>query len=436
VSTTLEARVAAQCRRAGLLPPGAPVLAMVSGGADSTCLMHVLAALHDGPVGVLVVDHGLRPESADEAEAALAAARGLGLAAHLDTIALAPGAGVQERAREARLASARRVAARKGYLRIATGHTASDQAETVLFRLARGTGRTGALAMAPRSGELIRPLLCVTGAETRAWCRARGLAVAEDPTNRDPAYARARVREGLAPALAAVHPRAEANVAAFAERLRDEAELLGPLVDAAWARAAAGDGLSGAALAAEPPAMRRLLVRRLGAEAGLPAGALAAEPLERALALLEGPPGAAADLAGGWIAALEGGALVLARAGAGRPAEPVALGVPGRARFGPHAVRTSRGPAVAPAPGRVSVLPGGPLSLRAPRPGDRLALPDGGHAAVGRLLAGAGVPARLRGEVPVVATPDRVVWVAGHRASHDLLAPPGAPAVLLELVPA
>jgi len=436
VPTHLEARVAAHCRRAGLLPPGAPVLAMVSGGADSTCLMHVLAALHDGPVGVLVVDHGLRPESGDEAEAVLGAARALGLAAHRDAAAVAPGPGLQERAREARLASARSLAAREGYVRIATGHTASDQAETVLFRLARGAGRTGALGMAPRRDELIRPLLCVTGAETRAWCRARGLAVADDPSNRDPAFARARIRAGLAPALAAVHPRAEANVAAFAERLRDEAELLAPLVDAAWARTAAGDGLRAAALAAEPPAMRRLLVRRLGAEAGLPAGALAAEPLGRALALIAGPPGAVADLAGGWVAALEGGLLVLATAGPTAPPEPVPLGVPGRARLGALAVRASRGPAATPGPGRVSVLPDGPLSLRGPRPGDRLSLPDGGHAAVGRLLAGAGVPARLRGEVPVVATAERVVWVAGHRAAHDLLAPPGAPAVLLELEPA
>jgi tRNA(Ile)-lysidine synthase len=172
VPTHLEARVAAHCRRTGLLPPGAPVLAMVSGGADSTCLMHVLGALHDGPVGVLVVDHGLRPESGDEAEAVLAAARALGLAAHRDAAAVSPGPGVQERARAARLASARTLAAREGYVRIATGHTASDQAETVLFRLARGAGRTGALGMAPRRDELIRPLLCVTGAETRAWCRA------------------------------------------------------------------------------------------------------------------------------------------------------------------------------------------------------------------------------------------------------------------------
>jgi tRNA(Ile)-lysidine synthase len=437
VSSALESRVAAHCRRNGLLPPGAPVLAMVSGGADSICLMHLLAELHDGPVGALTVDHGLRPGSREQAAAVVAAARALGLAAHLAAPALAPGPGLQERARDARLAAARRVAREGGYARIATGHTASDQAETVLFRLARGTGRTGALGMAARRDDLVRPLLCLTGAETRAWCRERGIAVVRDPANEDPAYARARVRAGLLPALAEVHPGAEANVAAFAERLRDEGELLGPLLDAARARAAGGDGLSAAALASEPPAMRRLLIRRLIAEAGLPAGAAAAEPVARALALLDGPPGGIADLGRGAIAALEGGRLVVASAPA-PPPEPVALDVPGRARFGAVSVRASAGVGDAPRPGRVAVRSDalGPLTVRPPRPGDRLALAGGGRRAVGRLLADAGVPARLRGEVPVVATPERVVWVAGHRASHDLLAPPGADGVVLELEPA
>jgi tRNA(Ile)-lysidine synthase len=432
VPTPLEARVAAHCRRAGLLPPGAPVLAMVSGGPDSTCLMHVLRQIHDGPVGVLTVDHGLRAESRGGAQAVLAAAAALGLAGHLAAPQLEPGPGVQERARAARLAAAHRVAAAGGYARVATGHTASDQAETVLFRLARGAGRTGALGMAPRRGDLIRPLLCFTGAETRAWCRERGIAVARDPSNDDPAYARARIRAGLVPALAAVHPGAEANVAAFAERLRDEAELLAPLVDAAWARALADGGLRAAALLQEPPAMRRLLVRRLVARAGLPAAAAAAAPLERALALLGGREGARAELSVGAVAALEGGRLVVAGPPAAAPA-PAALAVPGRASFGALAVRAYEGRGGRPAPRRVAVRAEGPLSVRAPAPGDRLALAGGGRRAVGRLLADAGVPARLRGEVPVVATPERVVWVAGHRAAHDVLAPAGAPAVVLEL---
>ncbi len=428
VPSSAEARVAAHCRRHGLLPPGAPVLAMVSGGADSTCLMHLLAELHDGPVGVLTADHGLRPEAAGECEAVARAAEGLGLRVHHVALGLAPGPGVQERARDARLAAARAVAAARGYARIATGHTASDQAETVLFRLARGSGRTGALGLAPRSGDLVRPLLVLDAAEVRAWCAERGLAVVHDPSNTDPAYARTRVREGLVPALDAVHPGAARHVAAFAELLRDEAALVAPLVDRAWEGARAGDGLSVEALLAEPPAMRRLLARRLVAGAGLPGDALGAEALARVLAVAEG--GAPTALPGDGRAAVERGALVVTGPPAPAPAE-AGLGVPGRAAFGGVAIRAWRGTGAAPRPDRVAVSCEGGLTVRAPRPGDRLPLRGGGHVAVGRLLAAGGVPARARAAVPVVACGDRVVWVAGHRAADDLLAAPGAPATLL-----
>ena len=429
MTSTLEARVAEHCRRHGLLPAGSAVLAMVSGGADSTCLMHVLAEVHDGPVGVLTVDHGLRLEAAAECTAVVEAARGLGLDAHVAALRMDPGSGVQARARDLRMRHAGRVAAEHGYARIATGHTASDQAETVLFRLARGTGRTGALGMAPRREDVVRPLLALDAAETRAWCAGRGLAVAHDPSNADPRYARTRVRDGLLGALAAVHPGAERHVAAFADALRDEAELLRPLEDAAWERARDGGGLRIDRLRDEPEAMRRILVRRLVAEAGAPMGRVDAATVARALALLDG--GARAGLPGGGSVGVERGRLVAVSAPAPEPAE-VRLGVPGRVRFGDLAVRAGEGPGGPPGPGRVAVRATGPLTVRPPRAGDRLPLPGGGHVAVGRLLAARGVPARARSAVPVVATPDRVVWVAGHRAADDLLVRDRVPALILE----
>ncbi len=427
---SIEARVAAHCRRHALLPAGAPVLAMVSGGADSLCLMHLLLRLHDGPVGVLSVDHGLRPGSAGEAEGVAGAARGLGLTAHVASLGLPAGPGVQARAREARLAVARAVAAREGYARIATGHTASDQAETVLFRMARGTGRTGALGMAPRSGDLVRPLLVLEARETRAWCAAHGLDPVRDPSNDDPRHARSRVRHDLLPALAEVHPAAGRHVAAFADILRDEAALIAPLVDAAWARAARGGGLDPAALRAEPESMRRLLVRRLVADAGLPGDALGAEPVARVLALLDG--GGAAALPGDGRAEVVRGLL---RVDAPPPATPGAapLEVPGRVSFGAVAVLAREGEAVAPGPDRVAVRDAGPLHVRPPRDGDRLAVRGGGRVAVGRLLAEAGVPVRLRPLVPVVASGDRVVWVAGHRAAADLVTAGPGHGIVLEL---
>jgi tRNA(Ile)-lysidine synthase len=433
VTPSLEARVADLCRRDGLLPAGRPVLAMVSGGPDSTCLMHVLAGLHDGPVGVLTVDHGLRPEAAGEAGAVVRAAAPLGLPAHVESLSLAPGAGLQERAREARLAAARRVAAREGYAAIALGHTASDQAETVLFRVARGAGRTGALGMATRAGDLIRPLLGVTGEETRRWCAERGLAVVRDPSNDDLRHARTRVRGGLLPALEAVHPGASRHVAALADLLRDEAALLEPLVAGAWERTRCGAGLDARALGKEPPPLRRLLARRLVADAGLPGEAMCAAAVARVLAVAR--DGGRAELPGRGLAARERGILVV-EGPPPPPPSPAPLGVPGRVPFGAVAVSASPGEGGRAEADLVAVRPLGPLEVRPPRPGDRLPLPGGGRQAVGRLLAAAGVPARRRPHVPVVATPDRVVWVAGYRAAGDLLAPAGSPAVVLALGPA
>ena len=114
---------------------------------------------------------------------------------------------------------------------IAAGHTASDQVETILYRLAASPGRRALLGMVAREGRLIRPLLSVTRAQTTAYCEARGLRWREDESNDDASYARARVRHGLAEALRAVHPAAEANVRRTATLLREETALLDGLVD-------------------------------------------------------------------------------------------------------------------------------------------------------------------------------------------------------------
>jgi tRNA(Ile)-lysidine synthase len=428
VSDPLAERVRAHCHRHALLPRGARVLALVSGGADSMCLMHLLPALHDGPVEVLTVDHGLRPEAAREAAAVLAAARDLGLPAHLARLGLAAGPGAPDRARRARRDAARRVAAERGCDRIATGHTLSDQAETVLMRLARGAGRTGGMGMAPSGGAVVRPLLGTTRAEARAWCRERGIPFVDDPANDDPRLTRARARHGLLPALAGLHPGAEGHVAAFADRLRDEAEVLDALVDAAWARVAEGEGASVRRLAAEPAAVGRLLVRRMATAAGLPGDALAAGPVDRVLGAAAA--GRRVDVPGGFAAVARGVLIVCADPGPA-PAE-APLCVPGEARFGGLTLRAARSAAGDPAPGRVWVAAEGPLVVRGPRPGDRIAMRGGGRQRVGRLLAAAGVPSWLRDRVPVVCAGERVLWVAGHRADARALAAPGAPAVRLE----
>jgi len=424
-------RIAEYMRSRGAPAPGERVLAMVSGGADSLCLLHALVALHDAPVGVVSVDHGLRAEAGAEVASVAAIAAGLGCPFTAIRLEVDPGPGVQERARAARYHAVRELATAGGWDVIAAGHTASDQAETVLMRMARGTGRTGALGMAPRRGELVRPLLCVSSGDTAAWCARAGLAVVSDPSNADHAYTRVRAR-ALLDALDGLHPGAAAHVAELAERLRDEDELLADLSAAAWERCAAGDGLAIAALAAEPEAMRRILVRRLLVRHGLGGDATSARAVRAVLAVAAG--GARTQVPGATVAR-EAGRLVVVGPPE-PPPEPVAFAVPGSVRFGSALIRARHGLGAPPERHRVTIAPVGRIAVRGPRDGDRIALAGGGHARVGRILQAGGVPARLRAQVPVVVVDEVPVWVAGHRASSDALAGSGEPAVVLEVRPA
>ncbi|HEU0192998.1 MAG TPA: tRNA lysidine(34) synthetase TilS, partial [Gaiellales bacterium] len=189
-------RVAAFAAAHELLTPGQPVLALVSGGADSLCLWGILREL-GYPTEALHVNHGLRGAEAD-ADADYCA----GLGASVVRVTLAAGGNLEARARDARLAAAHEHA---GGRPIATGHTLSDQAETVLYRLASSSGPRALAGIRPSAGGLIHPLLCLTGGETRAWCRAAGLEPRQDSTNDDRAIRRNLIRHEVLPALARVH---------------------------------------------------------------------------------------------------------------------------------------------------------------------------------------------------------------------------------------
>lgn len=427
----LAPRVRHHCARHDLLPSSAGVLAMVSGGADSMCLMNMLAGMH-AHVQVLTIDHGFRPEADAEAEWVARAAGELGLDAHVEHLGLEPGPAAAERARDARLAAAERVRQREGLDLIATGHTRTDHVETILFRAARGTGRTGALGIAPRRGRFVRPLLCASRAEVRAWCEGRGIAFVDDPSNDDPSAARARVRHGLVPALDAVHPDAEANVARFAALLADEAAVVDHVVQQASRRVRRDGGLDVALLGEQPVAVARLLVRALLDDAALPADARGAEVVDAVLARAASARGTL-QVPGG-VVSVDHGVLVAESAAAlPLPLPTAPLPVPGEVALPGMQVAARTGEAGDTSRTSAWVRARGPLVVRAPAPGDRIALAGGGHQSVGRLLQAAGVPARHRQGVAVIADDRGVLWVAGHRACAESLARPGERAVNLTL---
>ncbi len=196
------------------------LLLAVSGGSDSTALL-VLAARwsaglkkrrkHSPKLAAVTIDHGLRPESRREALVVKRLARRLDIPHRtLSWRGNKPKTGLQEAARNARYRLLAEEAARAGYEYVLTAHTLDDQAETVLFRLARGSGLTGLAGMVhaapiPAGGDaaifLVRPLLRISKARLVATLRAAGIVHSEDPTNRDPRFTRTRLR-ALLPELA------------------------------------------------------------------------------------------------------------------------------------------------------------------------------------------------------------------------------------------
>jgi tRNA(Ile)-lysidine synthase len=295
----------------GMLPVGTPLVVMLSGGRDSVCLLDLAVRLLGADaVTALHVNYGMRDDAdADEAHCAALCER-LGVTLEVERPRRPEGPGnLQSWARDARYAAAARLALREDGL-IATGHTADDQVETILYRLASSPSRRALLGMRPRDGKLVRPLLDFTRAQTTAYCEERGLAWRDDPTNAELSYARNRVRHGLARALAEVHPAAAQNVLRTAQLLRDEAEVLDALV------AAELDGSNGSPretieldrLAKLPPALRRLVVQQLADRAaGRPVAGAANHADE--VAALRRTGTAMLDLGGGVRAIAERGIL-------------------------------------------------------------------------------------------------------------------------------
>jgi tRNA(Ile)-lysidine synthase len=397
-------------RATGLLGAGERVVVLLSGGRDSVCLLDVTVGL-GADVRALHVNYGLR-DAADEDERACAAVcerLGVTLDVHRER---PPARGnVQAWAREVRYGEAARLGGT-----IATGHTATDQAETVLYRLAASPGRRALLGMAERAGAVVRPLLAagVTREETAGWCRARGLPWREDASNADAAYARSRVRHGLLAALRDVHPGAEANVLRTAALLRDEAAVLD---DAVAAVLEGGDRIAVDRLAALPRALARLVLVRLAEEAA--GGRFAPGAAERLGDVLAAPEGAAVA-AGAGIDLVVADGVVRARAGAEPPpAVPatVALPVPGEARFGAWTV-SARVSEPVPRDGVLAAT--GPLEVRAWRPGDRMApLGMRGHTrSLQDLFVDRRVPRARRASIPVVVCAGEVAWIPGVATSE------------------
>lgn len=413
-------------RDTGLLGSDAAVLVMLSGGADSVCLLHVcVQELDEGRVAALHVNHGLRDAAdADERHCRDLCER-LGVPLHAISVRPPDKGNMEAGAREARYRAAEEVRRREGLELVAAGHTASDQAETVLYRLVSSPGRRALLGMSPRRDRLVRPLLALSRDETRAYCREVGLEWREDESNLDRSIARNRLRLEVLPELRKIHPAAERNVVTTAAELRDEAEVLGLAVEEALAHAGAGGNppaVEAARLAGLAPPVRRLVLRHLAEQAAaapLPLGPDRVRDLER-LATAGGS--ARLDLGGGVSALVEYGRIRFTRPADSVSVPATELPVPGRCRFGEWEVvsEVEESASSPPAPGSVEealldrALIVAPLTVRGWSDGDRMRpLGLGGSKTLQDLFTDRKVPRSVRRSLPVVESGGEIAWVAG-----------------------
>jgi tRNA(Ile)-lysidine synthase len=456
--------------RERMLRRGDRVLVAVSGGSDSTALLALLAgSARDLGLDLHVahLDHGWRGRASErDAEFVRRLALRFRLpvtVGHVDAAAWrrsgARGAeGRTQSSREARARTLRRrfleaTAAEIGARRIALGHTLDDQAESLLLRLLRGSGRRGLGGIHPVvDGLFIRPLLGIRRASLRAWLRQRGLRWREDATNRDLGLTRNRVRRRLLPLLEReFNAKATEVLARTANLLRDEdawlERLAGEAYDSARIAGTPGIRLDPDRLATMPVPLQRRVVRRAAAEARGHLRGLGMKHVDSALALLRSRGNRRLDLPGlrlrrdgrglAFLAPLESGATPKGGVGVRTALCPV----PGEVSLPALRMRlvarlAETGPAV-PSPGADRALldadlVNGPLVVRSRRSGDRFH-PQGapGSRRLKQFLIDRKVPVDERGEVPLVLTGERIAWVVGHRIDDRFKITPATRRVLV-----
>ena len=264
-------------------PAGSPLVCAVSGGADSLALL-ILATAAGCDTTAVHVDHQLRTGSETESAVVAAAARRLGAGFRAERVTLAPGPNLEARAREARWAVLGSDAA--------TGHTADDQAETVLLNLLRGAGVSGLAGMRPGPRH---PILGLRRSETEELCRLWEFSPLHDPSNRDPAYRRNRVRHEVLPLLGEV---AERDPVPQLVRTAAQARLVVDHLEAEADRLVA-DPTDLAAVRSAPWAVASVALRRWLRQCSPDGQPPDAASMERVRAVVDGRH-RATEVVGGW----------------------------------------------------------------------------------------------------------------------------------------
>ncbi len=441
------------------LAHGAPVLAGISGGPDSLCLLDILCRL-EYPVIVAHFDHGLRPDSAADAQNVQRHADKLGLECIIGSRDVAAYANserlsIEEAARKARYRFLFDQARSKDAQAVAVAHNADDQVETVLMHLLRGSGLNGLKGMPYRcilpdwdsAIPLVRPLLGVWRTEILAYCQERGLQPLFDPTNQDTIYFRNRLRHELIPYLEGYNPRVRQVVWRMARTLAADSETLELQIEQAWSACMVRKGddfvsLSLPRLKTLNKSLLRSVLRRAIAVLRPHLRDIDFHSIERAIDFLHTPTSTRqVDLVDNLRLAVDGEQIFIAEWSAllQEPSWPqlapgavLDLPLPGSVMIGNgwtlHAEAGDLDEVVErvfhnPDPFQIWLdadALANPLVIRARRPGERFR-PLGMQEHSQKLsdfLVNAHLPARARPAWPLVVCGDEVAWIPGYQPGH------------------
>ena len=374
-----------------LFLPGDRVICAVSGGADSVALLFALYLLKDKleiRLEAAHFNHRLRGEESDRDEAFVKQlCHRYDIPLHLGSARVTPGKkGLEAAARDARYGFLRGLGGK-----VATAHTADDNAETILMHLVRGTGLKGLGGISPVHGCVVRPMLSVTRAEVEAFLEEWCLAHIEDSSNGSDAFLRNRIRHRVMPLLTAENPKLAENLSRMALRLRADEECLSAQAEY--------DVLPGVdALKAMPQALRSRCLEKFLKEHGVK------EPEDVHIALTEalvfsGKPSARASLPGGVTVSRNYGRLEVLSGEEIR--EPVILHCPGEAAFCGLRVTCVPAEEIINTADTFTVVPSGQMLLRPRQSGDAIRL-TGGTKTVKKLFIDRKIPAASRGRIPVL----------------------------------
>ncbi len=446
----IEGRVEDFIRRHGLAHRPEPLIVAVSGGPDSLCLLHAVNRLRE-PLGINLhlahLNHCLRgPESDGDAEFVAGQAKrlGLGCTIHREDVKGRQGAhssSLEEKAREARYEFLSKVAGETGAAAIATGHTAQDQAETVLLHILRGSGLSGlrgmreVLSQKSTTGTeftLVRPLLAVSRQETEGYCKALGLEPRVDRSNLSMDMVRNRVRLELIPYLREYNPNILEALLRLSSSAHQDMEFIGDKVVESWdavvTRSGAGFRLKTEIVSALPASLQHHLIRKV-LEAVL--GDLVDieySHVQSLVELMSKPVGKRIDLPRGVTAIMEYGQCLITCGQPGMKGLYSIVGeqelpVPGAALVGGWEIESwlvdghdiPAGNGVYEATLDADAV-GEKLTVRARRPGDGFR-PLGlkGAKKLQDYFVDAKVPEAKRDQVPLVCSKAGIVWVVGHR---------------------